>query len=50
VTPPKAAQQIEALLAVGNFLKFSLAGRPPAFWSTISGSTKETAEEDADLL
>jgi hypothetical protein len=50
MTPPKAAQQIEALLAVCNFLKFSLAGRPPAFWSTISGSTKEIAEEDADLL
>jgi hypothetical protein len=52
MTPPKAAQQIEALLAVCNFLKFSLAGRPHHLRADrrLSGSTKEIAEEDADLL
>jgi len=43
MTPPKAAQQIEALLAVCDFLKFSLAGRPPRADRELSGSTKEIA-------
>jgi hypothetical protein len=50
MTPPKVAQQIEASLAVCNFLKFSLASRPLRADRQLSGGAKEIAEEDADLL